>query len=420
MAVKGLFSETFLPDFEALLGYPLPNGLVVSGVLGWLHAANDSMDRNAYVKIMGESFTDEEIDDAKKILVEIVMRQKEKDVIKSDKDLLQWVKGRNQPEKKKKQTEDIVNIFTRLDGYGLNPEFLMTSRFVKRAPELSDPDDNVENVSHKVKMLESVIVSLADKLSQETRDLKEDSKAIRAEIKSLKPSYASLFKSREEGLVNPRERKRSRVEDDTSSVIDNVEENVARDEVFDNRDGFSNQNRRGFLSGQSRGGKGQQNLLGGQRHPRSETAGGQGEQVGGVQLRDHRDVYNDRRQSWRQRLPNITGAAGDSSFAPPADLFVFNVNKEVTAETIKTYMKDTKGLNLEVCEKVSHPDARTSSFKVQVRAEDYDKAMNGETWPYQVRVRPYRHFRQKHEQGGRFGVSDGRPHGQSNTINHGE
>ena len=129
MAVKGLFSETFLPDFEALLGYPLPNGLVVSGVLGWLHAANDSMDRNAYVKIMTESFTDEEIDDAKKILVEVVMRQKEKDVVKNDKDLSQWVKGRNQPEKKKKQTEDIINIFARLDGYGLNPEFLMTSRF---------------------------------------------------------------------------------------------------------------------------------------------------------------------------------------------------------------------------------------------------------------------------------------------------
>ena len=92
----------------------------------------------------------------------------------------------------------------------------------------------------------------------------------------------------------------------------------------------------------------------------------------------------------------------------------------MTSDAIKTHMKDTKGLELEQCEKVSHPDARTSSFRIQVRAEDYEKAMKGETWPYQVRVRPYRHFRQKQEQGGQFGVSVGRAGGQSNTVNHGE
>ena len=65
---------------------------------------------------------------------------------------------------------------------------MMTSKFLKRAPELCDPDDNVENVSHKVKMLESVVVNLANKLSEETRVLKEDSKAIKAEIKQSLPA----------------------------------------------------------------------------------------------------------------------------------------------------------------------------------------------------------------------------------------
>ena len=126
MAVKGLFSDTFIPDFEALLGHPLPNGVVVSGVLGWLHAANDTMERHTYAKIMDDSFTDDEVDGAKKIMIEIVLKNKEKEKVTSDRDLVQWVKGRNQPEKKKKQLDDILNIFARLDGYGLNPEFLMT------------------------------------------------------------------------------------------------------------------------------------------------------------------------------------------------------------------------------------------------------------------------------------------------------
>ena len=94
MAVKGLISDTFMPDFEILLGHPLPNGLVVSGVLGWLHAANDSMNRNTYVKIMSDSFTDDEIDEAKKILVEIVLKNNGKENVKNNKDLVQWIKGR--------------------------------------------------------------------------------------------------------------------------------------------------------------------------------------------------------------------------------------------------------------------------------------------------------------------------------------
>ena len=92
--------------------------------------------------------------------------------MKDDKDLKIWTSGRNQPKKTEKQIDDIMNIFARLDGHGLVPEFLMSSKFVKRAPKLDDPDDNVENVSHKVKMLESVIVNLSD----ETKTLKEDSK----------------------------------------------------------------------------------------------------------------------------------------------------------------------------------------------------------------------------------------------------
>ena len=150
MAVKGLISDTYLPDFENFLGYALPNGLVVNGVLGWLHAANDKLERITYLKIMSESFLDEEIDDAKKNLVEIVVRNAEHGNVKQDKDLAVWIKGCKGTEKKHKQIDDIMNIFARLDGYNLVPEFLMSSKFVKRAPELTDPEDNVENVSHKV------------------------------------------------------------------------------------------------------------------------------------------------------------------------------------------------------------------------------------------------------------------------------
>ena len=108
----------------------------------------------------------------------------------------------------------------------------------------------------------------------------------------------------------------------------------------------------------------------------------------------------------------MTGASTETSFAPPADLFVFNVNKDVTEEAIKDFMKDSKGLELMECSKVSHAEARTSSFRIQVKAQDYDKAMHSDTWPYRVRVRPYRHFRQRQERGGQFGGAAGSAQGQ--------
>ena len=67
-------------------------------------------------------------------------------------------------------------------------------------------------------------------------------------------------------------------------------------------------------------------------------------------------------------------------------------------------MLSSKGLHILECNQVSHPQARTKSFKVKIKAEDYEKAMNGDTWPYRIRVRPYKHFRPR-EEGGTFGES---------------
>ena len=65
----------------------------------------------------------------------------------------------------------------------------------------NDLEDNVENVSHKVKMLESVVINLSNKFNEEIRILKEKSKAIRSDIKNLKPSFADLFKQNLEKLL---------------------------------------------------------------------------------------------------------------------------------------------------------------------------------------------------------------------------
>ena len=60
-------------------------------------------------------------------------------------------------------------------------------------------------------------------------------------------------------------------------------------------------------------------------------------------------------------------------------MFIYNVNKDVTEEAITHLMKSSKELDIIESKSVSHVEARTKSFRIKVKAEDYEKATDGET-----------------------------------------
>ena len=49
-----------------------------------------------------------------------------------------------------------------------------------------------------------------------------------------------------------------------------------------------------------------------------------------------------------------------------------------------------KGISVLEIECLSHKDARTNTFRVKIKAAEYEKAMKPEVWPYRVGVRHYR------------------------------
>ena len=216
----------------------------------------------------------------------------------------------------------------------------------------------------------------------------------------MKPSFANvtkndvqprIFQNDTEILIddNSRERKRSKREREPENEPN---------EVFSNSDNdYQQQNRRGFLNTHNRQNRAADNIS-------IETQNGQ---------QPPRKPSN---SHWKQKLPMVTGQSKEFGFAAPVDLFVFNVNKDVTTDSIVGFMKSSKGLDILECNKVSHVDARTQSFRIKVKAEDYDKALNGDTWPYRVRVRVYRHFRQRDE-GGQFELA-GQGRQQNADQNH--
>ena len=369
-----------------IIGNTLPNGVIINHVIGWLDAADDNLTKVDLVRIMCRSYSDEEISEAREVMKDLIKLNKE--TFKDDRDLDKLMGNRKQPEKRERESSDIVDFMSKLDEKNKLPTILVFSQDLKRNPEsLQNPEDSIEHVSHKVKMLESCILNLADKVSEGQRVLKE-------EIRQIKPSYADLIKNREAGP--------SQQAPVVQSAGVNLRQNLQRGrspkrtrtdegpmEVFEEVDGFRTQQQRGFLGG------GQKDRS--QEHQqRRDSSGG--------------------KPNWRNSLPNVTGEGSDKQFAAPVDLFVFNVNKDISEDNIVTYMKDEKNLVITECQKVSHKDARTARFKIKINGADYDKAMMAESWPYRVRVRVYRHFKQRGEASGQFSSQGSSDRSGTNTT----
>ena len=205
----------------------------------------------------------------------------------------------------------------------------------------------------------------------------------------MKPSFTNIVKEREQPRAELSQAQNrlsigsDRVEDLNTisrSRTGSASKHTRVEDVTDEDEVFQTQNRRGFL-GQNGG----------------QNDSNRGQQTGRRQSSD-----------WRNKLPNCVGTGTNTQFAAPVDLFVYNVAKNASGEDIVKHMKDTKNLDIIECNRVSHDDARTQIFRIKIKASDYETGLNPETWPYRVRVRVFRHFRQRQEDGGQFNPGQGR------------
>ena len=84
---------------------------------------------------------------------------------------------------------------------------------------------------------------------------------------------------------------------------------------------------------------------------------------------------SNQRSTYKNRRETITGARDNTEFAAPVDLYMSNVDTNITPEKIQSFMKDHKDITILECVKISHNDARIHSFRVKVNAAEYQKAM---------------------------------------------
>lgn len=73
---------------------------------------------------------------------------------------------------------------------------------------------------------------------------------------------------------------------------------------------------------------------------------------------------------------------------PSRDIFVYRVAKGTSEKDIQEYMADNN-VNVRSIELVSLDVAKFSSFKVELRKSDLNRALEAEFWPTGVCVRKY-------------------------------
>ena len=76
-------------------------------------------------------------------------------------------------------------------------------------------------------------------------------------------------------------------------------------------------------------------------------------------------------------------------------LVAYGVAKDATAAGLKTFLEN-RGINVVDCVNLTTFEfARTHSYKVTIKASEYEKATKPEIWPYRVGVRLFKQFRNK-------------------------
>ena len=115
-------------------------------------------------------------------------------------------------------------------------------------------------------------------------------------------------------------------------------------------------------------------------------------------------VETQQRQETRSQVSSkktVVGTCGSSTNgrlmkSPPADIFVWGLHPETLPEDIVKDLGDS-GINIEAKDvlKKSKDGAALLSFKVSVRAEDLQKALDPQIWPLRVKVREYVYYPKK-------------------------
>ena len=90
-----------------------------------------------------------------------------------------------------------------------------------------------------------------------------------------------------------------------------------------------------------------------------------------------------------------TSQCNETELAADITLVAYGVAKHVTETQLARFL-ESKGMDIVDCSRLTtYENARSLSYKVTIKAKDYEKSKDPTTWPFRVSVRPFKEKRIK-------------------------
>ena len=106
----------------------------------------------------------------------------------------------------------------------------------------------------------------------------------------------------------------------------------------------------------------------------------------------------------------VVGTATRKMKTAPADIFIYGVDKStVVQDIIEDLAFSDIVVKAENVVKKTRENASVDSYKISIKAEDLQKALNPDIWPMRVKVREWIHYPSRRQ--GRVGGAEGAAHG---------
>ena len=263
--------------------------------------------------------------------------------------------------KTKADIDDIDNALKKLKAGNAKPVMMATSKMVARTPNFCGiaEDSNVNDVALKVKNMESALDAF---MKQNGNQMKALNDAVNVLSKKDAPANEQISRvmRKEEALGSPAKRKR-------------VEQENALNVEVGRKNMYANVAARNTGPNQPPGNTGHNQPSGTGHVPGIRPMTPRGRKASTI-MYGNAKVGNDDKEE-------ILGA--------DVDLCLVGVSKDATNDQLADFIKG-KGITVLEIECLSHKDARTNTFRVKIKAAEYDKAMKPEVWPYRVGVRHYK------------------------------
>ena len=359
------------------------NGIVISGVVTWIGAQIDTQTNDAWMALAERSFKDNEISEGKEAL-----RLVKGDVLENL--VTDFKLNRKGGSKKEREIDDIRKALLALQAAGDMPLVMASSGQMVRCPQSWGVPlaATVQDVMGKVIMLEQVMADSMKSQKENMQVLREELQASRR-VEPRTPSFPEI-----------------RINDETPSK---KRKKLADDLVLEDS---------------------QQQVIPGQQSPNSYAKA----TLLGVQPLDQnqqrsirmiQDILKPQQQNLKPqrnicygsaKTTGVGTAGSETLLAADVSLVASGVGKGCTEEKLKEFLVG-KGINPVEVEMLTKQEVienvRTLTFRVAVKAAEYEASLKPEVWPYRVAVRHYKAPRRDRSEGTWQGQSE-RSGGQIN------